>query len=115
MKEQLIKISELGEMLDYSDLRSTESWCKKNNIPIVTAGKQKYVLPYFINRFIKDSLSKFLSVYYPESSGIINDIEKNDSINFSEFLKPKINFEQTNKLNKVQHGKVAQDFLNNIK
>lgn len=61
MTNQLMKLSDLGMLLDYSDVRSIESWCKKNNIPIIPAGKQKYVLSSFVDEYFKNFVIKKVS------------------------------------------------------
>lgn len=44
MIDEYITLEKLGDMLDYTDDRSTKKWCYKHNIPVIRAGKKSYVL-----------------------------------------------------------------------
>lgn len=97
MKEEIIKLSELGNLLGYSDTRSIETWCKKNGIPIIPAGKVKYVLASFIEQYFKDSLTNEISRQ--------NKVPRNDN-----------GIDRLSVIKQIQtHSKASQSFLNNIK
>ena len=95
MTNQLMKLSELGDILGYADNRSIEGWCKKNMIPIIPAGKLKYVMSSFVEDYFKNILSNKTSADTQE----IKDVK-------SKLV--------TNKIIK-SYSKASQSFLDNIK
>ena len=116
MKDKLITLSELGILLEYEDIRSTEKWCKKNNIPILTAGKQKYVPSIFVNHFFQNSINKFVSAKFRNPIEIMDAIENDNPIRLAELLAapmdPSVKKEYKTK---SERSKASQEFLNNIK
>lgn len=100
MTQQLMKLNELGGYLGYSDLRSTESWCKKNMIPIIPAGKQKYVPTSFVEKYFNDKIKRIVSNNPEHPKVTINGLGIG---------------EDKNQYYKKTHSKTTQNFLNNIK
>lgn len=117
MKENKMKLSELGFLLEYEDERSTINWCKKHKIPVIIAGKAKYVMSVFIDMFFKNQLVSFVNQHCDKADEILNAIESDNSLELSELLKAPINVEVTKKYKaKVkERSKASTDFLNNIK
>lgn len=115
MKYQLMKLSELGFLLDYEDIRSIESWCNKNKIPIMTAGKQKYVPTVFVDLYFQEYVTSFVRANYSQPEAIMDAIDTNDSIRLSELLKAPMDPVVKSDYQKKEHSKATQQFLSNIK
>jgi len=114
MKYQLMKLSELGFLLDYEDTRSIEGWCQKNKIPIMTAGRQKYVPTFFVDLYFQNYVTKFVTANYTNPEAIMNAIDTNDSIKLSELLEAPTDPIVKSEYKKKEHSKVTQQFLSNI-
>lgn len=115
MKYQLMKLAELGFLLDYEDARSIEGWCNKNKIPIMTAGRQKYVPTVFVDLFFQDYVTKFVRANYSHPEAIMDAIGTNDSIRLSELLNAPMDPVVKSNYKQKEHSKVAEEFLSNIK
>lgn len=116
MTHQLMKLSELGQLLDYSDSRSIESWCNRNNVPIMIMGKQKYTLPVFVDQYFQRYVKKYVTANFKNSDAIMDAIEANDSIRLSELMEiPIPELVKRNYLNELEHSRAGKEFLKNIK
>lgn len=115
MKYQLMKLSELGFLLDYEDTRSIEGWCNKNKIPIMTAGRQKYVPTVFVDLYFHNYVTRFVTANYSNPEAIIDAIDTNDSIRLSELLNAPMDPVVKSDYKKKEHSKATQQFLANIK
>jgi len=115
MIESLIKLSELGPLLDYEDMRSISNWCIKNNIPILSAGKQKYVPSNLVNLYFENSLEAFFKSTYNNSKEIMEAIKADDSVVLSELLKaPATEAVKKEYKEKRSRSKASENFLNTI-
>lgn len=117
MKEKLMKLSELGFLLEYEDERSVINWCNKNKIQVINFGKCKYVISTFIDMFFENEISGFVKKHYENSNEIIDAIKCNDSAKLSDLMSASIDNEvkKKYKLMTKESSKTSKDFLNNIK
>jgi hypothetical protein len=116
MKEKFMKLSELANLLEYDDERSVLNWCKANKIPVVIAGKAKYVVSTFIDMYFNDEVAKFVKAKYQNPTEIIDAITIDDKAKLSELIEaPATQRVKKEYKKKQQHSKASQDFLNNIK
>ena len=56
--DKLVEVNELMELLGYTDIRSIESWCKKNKVPLFYVGKKTYTIKNFVDIFITQKMEK---------------------------------------------------------
>jgi len=77
----------------------------------MTAGKQKYILPIFVDRYFQNSMRKYVTANYKNPDVIMEAIDANDSIKLSELLDSPVELYKQ----KADHGKVANEFLTSIK
>lgn len=70
MKDRLVDVNEIMELLGYTDMRSIESWCKKNKVPLFHVGKKTYTIKNFIDIFITQKLEKYVKVNYKNADVI---------------------------------------------
>ena len=110
-----MKLSELGFLLEYEDERSILNWCKKNKIPVVHAGKAKYVLNDFINQFFKNDITKFVNQHYDNPIEIMNAIESDNPLQLSELMDEPVIAEVARKYKAKDRSKASKQFLDNIK
>lgn len=110
-----MKICELGVLLGYNDTRSIEKWCKKVNIPILIAGKIKYVYSILVELHFQNSLEVSLKANNINASEIMDAIKLNDTLKLINAMGPSVTPVARFKKEKKQHSKATQGFLNNIK
>lgn len=116
MKDNIMKLSELGLLLEYEDERSITNWCRKNKIPVIDAGKAKYVISTFIDLYFENEVKKFVNAKYENPIEILDAISQDNKSKLSEL----INAPTTKKVKKdfdkkEQHSNASQDFLKQFK
>jgi len=58
-KESELELNEIKRMLNYKDLRSVNSWCKKNDVFVINQGNSQFVNKHeFILAFYKPFIAK---------------------------------------------------------
>lgn len=116
MTNNLMKLSELAELLEYNDNRSVINWCKKNRILIVHVGKANYVASNQINRFFEDKFKGFVDKNYPNPDQIIDANNKDDKVGLAEYMDAPLERSVKKKYKaKTQRSKASQDLFNNLK
>jgi hypothetical protein len=116
MTNNLMKLSELAELLEYSDMRSVTKWCHKNKILVAHVGKAKYVAADQIDTFFDNKFRRFAEKNYPNSDQIIDAHHNDDRVGLAESMGAPLNkkVKKSYKV-KVERSKASQDFLNKIK
>ncbi len=112
-----MNLSELAELLAYTDMRSVTSWCNKNNILVAHVGKAKYVAADQISEFFENKFKRFAEKKFDNSDQIINAHNSDDKVGLSESMGIRINkkVKKEYTAKKQERSKAAQEFLNNIK
>jgi len=59
MREDLVDIRELMDLLGYTDERSVKKWCSKRNIAILTLGLNKFVSKHLLTHYIDNQIVIF--------------------------------------------------------
>jgi hypothetical protein len=116
MKEKIMNLSELGALLEYEDERSIINWCKKNKIPVIYAGKAKYVLTLFVDRFFENQFNSFINTNYDQPDQIINAMQSSDLTELTRLMEAPMHKSVKRKYqSKIKERSVAsQKFLNKI-
>jgi hypothetical protein len=116
MTNNLMKLSELAELLEYGDMRSVTKWCHKNKILVAHVGKAKYVATNQIDAFFGNKFKLFAHQHYPNPDQIIAAHHNDDRLGLAESMEAPIDkkVKKTYKA-KVERSKASQDFLNKIK
>lgn len=116
MIDNLMKLSELGTLLEYCDERSTTKWCKKNGVLILHVGKAKYVAASQVNSFFENHFKAFMYKNYINSKQIIDANNIGDKLELSHQIGAPVEacIKQKYKA-KTQHSKASQDLINNLK
>jgi len=116
MKSNLMNLSELAELLAYTDMRSVTSWCNKNNILVAHVGKAKYVAADQISKFFENKFKRFAEKKFDNPDQIINAHNSDDKVGLSESMGIRVSKKiKKSYTAKKERSKAAQDFLNNIK
>lgn len=115
MKEKLLELNELTELLGFTDKRSVIKWCNENKLLVLTLGKKKYIALDLLNAIIESKLTSFFEANFENPEQIIESIKNDDKVQIAELLiapienKVKREFKQKNNTSKA-----SKDFLNNI-
>jgi hypothetical protein len=115
MREKLIEINELMELLGFEDGRTIENWCKKNKLPILKMGKKKYTVSSFLELFITDELTKFVSAKYENPEKIMDALQEDDKTEFAELVKAPVSKKSVDNYKSKTNSKAAQDYINKFK
>ena len=101
----LMTLTQLGEILKYSDNRSIETWCRKQGIPIIPLGKERYIDATFLENYCNEYIKKRLVGPYVETS--------KDSDNKWKTVNGVNPFEAGIKINTAS-SEIAQSFLRSL-
>ena len=115
MKDKLIEIHELMELLGFEDERTIRNWCEKNKVPLLKMGKKKYTISNFLELFIMDEVEKFVNRKYENSEKIMNAIKDDNKIEFAELINAPVSKKTINHYKARTNSKAAQDFANQFK
>lgn len=115
MVEKLIEVSELAEILGYSDERSIENWCKKNKVPLFHIGKKTYTIKNFIDRFISQKLEEFVKATYKNSDEVLKAIYEDDKAQLSKLIDAPLDKKAETKYKVKKDSKAANDFISKLK
>lgn len=113
--DKLTEISELAEILGYSDQRSVESWCRKNKVPLFHIGKKTYTVKTFIDRFISEQLEKFVKATFKNSDEILKAVYEDDKAEFSKLVNAPLDKKAEAKFKVKKNSKAADDFITKLK
>lgn len=109
--EKLIEITELIDILGYSDIRSVKKFCEQNKIPLMNLGKKTYTISNFLDLLVANELSKS----YSNVEDILSAISLDDKSELSRLIEAPL--EQsvvTSYKNKKQIGSAAQKLLDKL-
>ena len=116
MKNKLMKLSELGDLLEYSDQRSILRWCKQNQILIFHVGKARYVASEMIDKYFENKLKGFANRHYDEPNQIMDAYHADDKLGLSESMEAPMTSRVKKQYRvKKERSKSAQEFLNQLK
>ncbi len=116
MKEKLVEIESLLELLGYEDLRSVRSWCRKNKVPLFTVGKRTYTIANFLDMFLEKELKLFVDANYADPDAVLDAIQNDDKTTLSNLLEAPATNEVKKQFKRNQTmSQQAEDFLNQIK
>jgi hypothetical protein len=95
--DEITDLEKLKEFLGYQDDRSALKWCRRNSIPILKAGKKKYVSSHLLTLVIENQLVTFvqesqsakpiLNIYTPKNGLITKYVSKYESANKTNLAK----------------------------
>jgi hypothetical protein len=110
VKENLVDLNELMEILGYSDERSVKKWCKQNKVPLFHIGTRKYTLTNFLTTHIENLLGTFAKANFSNPDEILEAVKNGEKIQEAKLVVlPKKREE------KKQHSEATKKFLTNIK
>lgn len=116
MKNKLVDIESLLELLGYNDLRSVRGWCKKNKIPLFVVGKRTYTVSNFLDMFLETELKLFVDANYANPDAVMDAIQNDDKTTLSTLIAAPATEEVKKEFRKNKTiSKEAQDFLNQVK
>lgn len=116
MKDKLIDINELVEILGYDSTRGVITWCIKHNILIITLGKKKYILESFLDKIILKETNDFIKTRFENPNQIMEAIENDDKIELSKWIEAPITKKVSKEfVEKTKRSKASENFLKNIK
>lgn len=112
-----MKLSELAELLEYSDMRSVTKWCNKNGILVACVGKAKYVASEQIENYFDSKFKRFANRSYPNPQSVIKAYEADNKVELAESMGEPVEKKVKKKysIKKTVISKAAQDFLDNLK
>lgn len=115
MKDKLIEINEIMDLLGVSDHRTVRKFCKTNKLPLFTLGKKTYTYSLFLNIFLEKELETFLRANYQNPKDIMEAINNDDKIELSQLIQAPVekNIKKEYK-KKIIRSKASQQFLKNI-
>ena len=116
MINKLMKLSELGELLEYDDTRSIINWCKNNKILVMHIGKAKYVTCIQIELLFENKLKQFANKHYQNPDEIMDAYHLDDKVALSESMDMPVEKEVKKKFRaKKVRSESAREFLNRLK
>lgn len=116
MLNNIIKLSELAELLEYNDERSVINWCKKNGILVAHLGKAKYVATTQVNKYFESKFKGFVETKYTNSQQIMDAHNKDDKVGLAESMDAPITPNVKKKYKtKTQRSKASEDLFTNLK
>lgn len=113
--DKLTEISELAEILGYTDHRSIETWCKKNKVPLFHIGKKTYTIKNFLDRFISEKLEQFVKASFKNSDEILKAVYEDDKTELSKLLVAPLDKKQEERFKVRKSSKAADDFMKKLK
>lgn len=113
--EKLVEINELIDLLGYTDVRSIETWCKKNKIPLFNVGKKTYTIRNFLDLFISQKMEEYVKATYKNADVILKAINEDDKVELSKLVNAPLDKKVETKFKKRADSKDAADFMNKLK
>lgn len=115
MKDRLVDVNEIMELLGYTDIRSIESWCKKNKVPLFHVGKKTYTIKNFVDIFITQKMEKYVRANYKNADVILKAINDDNKTELSKLVNAPLDKKVEAKFKKKADSKVADDFMKKLK
>jgi len=113
--DKLVEITEMIDLLGYTDVRSIEAWCKKNKVPLFHVGKKTYTIRNFLDMFISQKLEEYVRATYKNADVILKAINEDDKAELSMQLNAPSDKASLTKFKKKADSKEATDFMNKLK
>ena len=111
-----LKLSELGEMLGYSDPRSIVNWCNKNKIAIMPSGKIKYVASAQIELYYENQFKDYVTKHCDNPEKVMDAYHKDDKVKLSQAMGGSVEKKvKDNYVAERERSKSAQSFLDEMK
>lgn len=86
MKNELMNINELKELLGYTEYKSVKKWCAKNDVPIIQVGASKYTHPWLVDIALMRNLHKESFLSGLDADSIIQAIVNDDKVALAEAM-----------------------------
>jgi len=86
MKNELIKLTDLADLLGHKDLRTIKIWCDDNSVPTMKLGKFYYTHNWLVDIALMRILHKESFVSGLDADGIINALVSDDKVRLSELM-----------------------------
>ena len=115
LMDKLVELNELMELLGYTDIRSIESWCKKNKVPLFHVGKKTYTIRNFVDIFITQKMEKYVRANYKNADVILKAINEDNKTELSKLVNAPLDKKVAAKFKKRADSNVASDFMNKLK
>lgn len=111
-----MKLSELGKLLDYDDVRSAINWCKRNKILVVQMGKARYVATIQVELFFETEFKKFTKKHFENPDEIMAAYKSDDKVSLSQNMKAPMEKKAKKEfIARNERSNAAKDFLNKLK
>lgn len=114
MKEKLIEIKEIIELLGCQDERTIEKWCIENKIPLLKIGKKKYVVNDFVDRFVTLEIEKYVKANYDEPDKIMDALKQDNRAELADLLDVPVT-EKVKSRYKARNSEETEDFIKKLK
>ncbi|MCE9537782.1 MAG: hypothetical protein K8R85_00995 [Bacteroidetes bacterium] len=114
MKEKLLEINSLIDLLGWKDDRTIEDWCTENKVPVIKIGKKKYTVIDFVERFVALEIEKYVVANYDNPDKIMNALKEDNKSVLAELLDAPVTEKVKNKYIE-RNSKVTEDFLKELK
>lgn len=117
MKENLVEIQTLLDLLGLSDVRSVKKFCMENKIPLFKLGKKVYTCAIFLDLHIEQKLTAFVNENYANPSEILAAVKSEDKVQLLSTMESSSNDEVSvkPKRSKGQMGQAATKLLDQLK
>ena len=116
MKDKLIDIVELLDLLGFDDLRSVKKFCESNRLPLLKIGKRTYTISNYLDMYISHELRLFTAANYSNPEEVINAVMNNDTNELKRAVLAQTgtgNIKEKNR-NTEERSDAAKAFLKNI-
>jgi hypothetical protein len=116
IREKLIEIHELMEILGYADERTVTKWCNAHNVPLFGVGSRKYTISNFLEIFLQTELNKFLRAKFENSEEILSAIKSDDKVELAKLTGAPVSNDVKKRYQvKKTKSKEAEAFLSKLK
>lgn len=118
MKDKLVEIHSLLELLGFTDIRSVKKFCLQNKIPLFNLGKKVYTIATFLDVYIEAELTVFVNENYTDPAQVMAAVKENDKTALLKLIESpqKQTIEKTKiKTNKSEMSKASKNLLNKLK
>ena len=100
MRDQLMPIESLMELLGYTDTRSVKKWCE-GKIPLIEVGKRTYTIEAMVDAYFESEFKQFVTKNYPNPDLIIEAVQQDDKEGLAKLMNAPL-ADSTNRKEKTQ-------------
>jgi len=118
MKENLVEIQTLLDLLGFSDIRSARKFCTENKIPLLNLGKRVYTHALFLDLYVEKKITAFVDENYTNPSEILAAVKSEDKdqlLKAMETLSGDDEVKVKLKVNKSEMSQASKKLLDQLK